>query len=516
MQAFVEAQKNAFSSLNDTYITENVSDISNVVRGKVFQNKHGFARVMSDSETNMLLKEYIGYVWAFWQDLPSIVANCITAIVMVVVMIITETIQSPNMKHTIVFSLILLICIVSFGVLFKVRMAVRNVFRPANKENRKENEVLFNDIKNIEPLIKKEFTFRVKLLKQNLVEKRMLEKKALVKLNTTRIMKSCILAIFMVIIVVLKMSYAGGISNLTIGVMTDIFAVSAIYSGILDKISNILFDLEKISNTIREAGNSKEDVDIIMDTYWAESSLEVSHENVDRIQLAPFEFSYSNDTNVYRLRNTKSFVLEKGKAYGVFAPTGAGKTTLMQLITGKIRMDESPISYGPNCQRAYVASIMSEANGRLGSQDILSEITFGEAPITHKLLRILKGTHIYYDILRNLGLREDDDNSVLEYLANTTAHCYSSGQKQRLGIVKLLYNMTEDHQIVVFDEATNALDDPTAVKVLSFISSFCQEDSSRIVFFVTHQEGITREIADGAITLEQKNFPAWDIVLKSN
>ena len=73
--------------------------------------------------------------------------------------------------------------------------------------------------------------------------------------------------------------------------------------------------------------------------------------------------------------------------------------------------------------------------------------------------------------------------------------------------------MTEDHQIIVFDEATNALDDETARKVLKFIAEFCQEDVPRIVLFVSHQEELTRKITDGNIVIVQNHFPAWEILM---
>ena len=127
------------------------------------------------------------------------------------------------------------------------------------------------------------------------------------------------------------------------------------------------------------------------------------------------------------------------------------------------------------------------------------------------MIEILHGTHIYEDVMRNIGLTQPNDKKVLNYLNETTLEQYSSGQKQRLTIVKVLYNLNESHQIVVFDEATNALDDKTALSVLKFMADFCQKDKERIVLFVSHQVDLTKEITSGNITFESKQFPIYDI-----
>ena len=516
IQTITDAQKTQFSSQSDAYITANISDISNVVRGKVFQEKNGHSLIMSNSEVIFNLKEFISYLWNFWQNIPLVISNTLITFVMAITILVTEFIQTGNLKLTLTFSGILFGCIILFVILYKLRLNVRKHFRENNRILRKENEVLMNDIKNIEPLIKNEFSYRVKLLISNLKKRRSLEKKEFFKLNALHILRTLVLAIFMVLIIIIKLYYVGGIKNLDLLVLTDILAISTVYSSILNKVASILHNFEGITNTLRDAERVKTDVDNIMNVYAKESTIKfVDDEIVSKIRVEQFEFSYPGTMSVYKLRNFATFELERGKSYLVHGHTGCGKSTFMHLLIGKIRLPRTPISYGNQCEEAYLSSIMHEANGKLGSNPVLQELIFNE-DVTKldrdRLIEVLHGTHIYKDIMRNLGLSFDDDNKILEYLNSTTIEQYSSGQKQRLSIVKVLYNLSKQHQIVVFDEATNALDDSTALSVLKFVADYCQKDMKRIVLFVSHQVELSKQITDGNITFESQVFPNFDII----
>lgn len=504
VQTFTDAQKTQFSSQSDSYITANISHISNTVRGKVFREKDEYSLIMTNAEVIFNLKEFIGYIWVFWQNFPIVLSNTIIALVMSIAILVTEFLQTGDLKLTLTFSGILFACIILFGILFKFRLAVRKAFRENHRVLRKENEVLMNDVKNIEPLIKNEFSYRVKLLIENLKNSRALEKKEVFKLNGLQVLRTLVLAIFMVLIIIIKLFYAGGIDNLTIAVLTDILAISTVYSNILDKVASILTDFETITNTIRDAERVKPDVDNIMSVFAEEESIKFATDDIiPKITVEKFEFSYPGAMSVYKLKNAIPFELERGKAYLVYGHTGCGKSTFMHLLIGKIRMALSPISYGNMCQKAYLSSIMHESNGRLGANPVLQEIIFNNDLSTldrTRMIEVLHGTNIYEDVMRNLGLSFDNDEKILEYLNKTTIEQYSSGQKQRLAIVKVLYNLTSKHQIVVFDEATNALDDNTAISVLKFMANYCQKDMERIVLFVSHQVDLTKEITDGSIT----------------
>lgn len=520
VQTFTDGQKNRFNEQQDSYIIENVGSISNTVRGKVLSKENGFFRIMTNSEVILVMKEFIGYIWQFIIRIPTAISNIVTALFLAVGILVTEFIQTQDIKLTLCLCGILFICIGVFAFLYSIRFKIRKKYREKHRKLRKENEVLFNDVKNIEPLITEEFSYRVDLLVTNIKGQRNTEKTQDFRLNIVHVLRTFVLAIFMVGIILIKLYYVGGIDNLSLMVITDILAISTVYSTILNKVDSILRNFEEMANLVKDAEAVKPDFDNIMSVYTEETNAKFDSENnIEEIRITPFSFSYSAKNSVYELQNTVPFTLKKGMSYLVSGHTGCGKSTLMHILTGKIKLESSPMSYGKEGEKAriYLASIMHESNGRLGSNPVLEELIFSKDFSTlnrQKMIEILKGTRIYSDIMRNLGLTGSADDAVLEYLKTTTIEEYSSGQKQRLAIVKVLYNLSSKHKVVVFDEATNALDNDTAKSVLRFMADYCQKDEKRIVFFVTHQVDITREITDGSIAFSSTTFPVYEISLQ--
>ena len=120
VQTFTDAQKTQFSSQSDSYITANISHISNTVRGKVFREKDEYSLIMTNAEVIFNLKEFIGYIWVFWQNFPIVLSNTIIALVMSIAILVTEFLQTGDLKLTLTFSGIIFACIVIFCILFKL------------------------------------------------------------------------------------------------------------------------------------------------------------------------------------------------------------------------------------------------------------------------------------------------------------------------------------------------------------------------------------------------------------
>ena len=60
----------------------------------------------------------------------------------------------------------------------------------------------------------------------------------------------------------------------------------------------------------------------------------------------------------------------------------------------------------------------------------------------------------------------------------------SGGQRQRISIARALYR---DHEILIFDEATNSLDPDTETKI---INNLLDSNKDKTLVFVTHNKKI--------------------------
>ena len=146
----------------------------------------------------------------------------------------------------------------------------------------------------------------------------------------------------------------------------------------------------------------------------------------------------------------------------------------MLLLTGKLRIQGTPVQFS-NGKNGYLKSIAYQTDNALANNLVINEITLNE-DVTKvdrsKLLEIIKGLCLYEELLRtaesdvDLNLKNySSDEKVIELLNLRKVQQFSSGQKQRFALAKLLYTMTESHQVIALDEAFNRLDDATSKEI---------------------------------------------------
>lgn len=183
------------------------------------------------------------------------------------------------------------------------------------------------------------------------------------------------------------------------------------------------------------------------------------------ISVTNLTFGYP-DTNKNVFENV-SFTIPKGKFVGVVGPSGAGKTTFVDILLGLLQPSGGSINVdGKNIFEniqgwldnvSYVPQSIYLIDGT-----IRENIAFGILPedIDDKRIeKVLKMAELY-DFVQSLELKENTQ-------CGDKGAKLSGGQKQRIGIARALY---QNPSVLILDEATSALDTETEKQITETIN----------------------------------------------
>ena len=187
----------------------------------------------------------------------------------------------------------------------------------------------------------------------------------------------------------------------------------------------------------------------------------------NKISVNVKNYSYKKDTN-FSLRDI-CFEIKKGEKIGIIGPSGAGKTTLIEVLLGVLKPqigdvkvdDKSIFSYQKNWKKliGYVAQKIY-----ILDNTFRNNILFG---LDNK---------IYDDNQIKELIKKVNLSKLLNRLPNGLDHKLSergidlsAGEIQRIGIARaLIYNP----EIIFLDEATSSLDTFTEKKILNEMETF--------------------------------------------
>ena len=189
-----------------------------------------------------------------------------------------------------------------------------------------------------------------------------------------------------------------------------------------------------------------------------------------------------------------SLSVKPGETVALVGTSGAGKTTLIQLLprflnptSGEVLLD------GVSLAQWHLGSLRNQL--AMVSQDVVmlndslaANVSLGHAPDNDKVQRCLEAANLWRHV-QTLPQGMDTD---LGHNANQL----SGGQRQRLAIARALY---KDAPILILDEATSALDNESERLVQEALQRLMQ---GRTTLIVAHRLS-TIEHADRVIVMEQ-------------
>jgi ATP-binding cassette, subfamily B, bacterial PglK len=203
-----------------------------------------------------------------------------------------------------------------------------------------------------------------------------------------------------------------------------------------------------------------------------------------KIDLINVNYSYpANDLKIFEKIN---FEINSGDKVGLVGKSGSGKTTLINLLTGLIepsggliKLNEQNLQNNIEDWQNMIGYVSQ--NVYLADESILFNITLNKAGEKVNLDRVNKLVEIL-DLKNLIQSKKDGLNTSV----GEKGIKISGGQIQRIGIARAMYDQPE---ILILDEATNALDSLTQDKVLRNIS---KEMQNRTVISISHDKNSLR------------------------
>ncbi len=176
-----------------------------------------------------------------------------------------------------------------------------------------------------------------------------------------------------------------------------------------------------------------------------------------------------------------TLAISEGEVFGFLGPSGAGKTTTINILTGQMKPDNgTAMIFGKDCQQILPddlrqIGIMSDSVGFYEKMTVIDNLTFFAKFHGVELAEVEQ-------LLKKLDLY-DARNSKAEKL--------STGMKQRLLLIRA---MLHHPKILFLDEPTSGLDPSLSRKVHEMLMGLKEEGTT--IFLTTHDMEEATKLCD--------------------
>ncbi len=260
---------------------------------------------------------------------------------------------------------------------------------------------------------------------------------------------------------------------ITLGGVTKFVMYSRKFAGPINEFANIMHEFQS-------AFSAAERIFRIIDEEPERGDLpnaENLNEVAGRVEFSGVDFGYTEDKQI--LKNI-SFLAEPGKKLAIVGPTGAGKTTVINLLmrfydinSGKIIMDGKSLSdiKRRDLRRAYTMVLQDTW---LFNGTVYDNIVYGKENATEEeVKRAARLARIdrFIEKLPNGYQTEISDEGIN----------ISKGQRQLITIARAFLS---DAPMLILDEATSNVDSRTEIKIQEAMDALME---GRTAFIIAHR-----------------------------
>ena len=267
--------------------------------------------------------------------------------------------------------------------------------------------------------------------------------------------------------------------GMTVGGLTIFLSYANQYTKPFNEISGVVTELQNALACAERVFALIEEKTEIPDSADAPDTFEPSGD----VKFNDVFFSYDKNKKLIEDLNLD---IRKGQRVAIVGPTGAGKSTLINLLMRFYDVDEGGISIdGINLKdlkrrqiRDNFGMVLQETWLRSGT--IKDNITLGRSGFTdEEIIEAAKASHAHSFIKR---LPEGYNTVISENGGNL-----SQGQKQLLCITRVMLSIPP---MLILDEATSSIDTSTEIRIQK---AFNRMMSGRTSFIVAHRLSTIRE-----------------------
>lgn len=161
--------------------------------------------------------------------------------------------------------------------------------------------------------------------------------------------------------------------------------------------------------------------------------------------------------------------IEEGKIYALIGRNGAGKTSLIRVLTGLSFKTSGEIKIFNKSYLKYIESERSKIGCLIEGPTVFDNMTAYENLETERICRGLPDSESINEVIKLVGLEDSLNKKVKNF---------SLGMKQRLGIAMALLS---NPRLVILDEPTNGLDPMGIVEMRNLLKKLNEEYNKTII-----------------------------------